>query len=153
MTPGVSNVNQVQRVTLGSEAIRLGYQLSLTHEGHTYTTATIAGNATEAQIQAALGKAFVITGARFSVVKTAPDTFTVTAGGTLSGQSIQPMALQVEGQAAPAQKGSGAFVPNNVAQNIGNLKTAYAQVRQASPALSRGRTNPCHQARPAFPSA
>jgi hypothetical protein len=132
VTDGVASVNQSQRVVLGSEALRLGYQLSLTHLGKTYTTAKISGAATQLQIQTAINSALAISGAQFSVSKSAADLFTVSAGGSLAGQSLNLMALQVEGQSTPAVKGSGVFVPNNVAQNLVNLKQAYADLLQTS---------------------
>jgi hypothetical protein len=56
----------------------------------------------------------------------------------LAGQSLNLLALQVQGQAAPAQKGSGSYVAssvtNSVALNISALRQAYADLLQTSTA-------------------
>jgi hypothetical protein len=98
---GVQGVQQQQWVVLGTQAQANGYRLSLTHEGQTYTTALIAGNATQAQIQAAVDAGFAVAGARWTVVlgqvgTPQEDTFTLSAGGSLAGINLNLVSLQPE---------------------------------------------------------
>ncbi|MEI7785530.1 MAG: hypothetical protein WCK08_14170, partial [Betaproteobacteria bacterium] len=129
---GVSGQVQEQWVVLGNQALDKGYRLSLTHEGKTYTTAVIAGNASQAQIQAAVNAAFgQISGAAITVtlgqVGTASqDTFLLAMGGSLAGQNLNGVALQADRAGATGSSVSRNFVVGNSAANIANLKSAYA---------------------------
>jgi hypothetical protein len=120
-------------VVLGTQAQANGYRLSLTHEGQTYTTALIAGNATQAQIQAAVDAGFAVAGARWTVVlgqvgTPQEDTFTLSAGGSLAGSNLNLVSLQTHNASGSGTPVTRTFVVGNSASNITNLKSAYAQL-------------------------
>jgi hypothetical protein len=131
---GVQGVQQQQWVVLGTQAQANGYRLSLTHEGQTYTTAVIAGNATQAQIQAAVDAGFgAIAGARFTVTlgqagTDQEDTLKLAVGGSLAGSNLNLVTVQVPGAQASGTPVTRSFVVGNSAANIANLKSAYAQL-------------------------
>ncbi|MEI7537404.1 MAG: hypothetical protein WCJ76_09335, partial [Comamonadaceae bacterium] len=126
ITPGVANVNQVQQISLGTDAQAKGYRLTLTYLGQSYSTALIAGNANQAQIQAAVDAGLgQIAGAQFGVTLSGTQ-ISLSAGGSLAGQNLNLVNLQAEGASASAAPVAGVFVVGNTAQNAANLKTAYA---------------------------
>jgi hypothetical protein len=125
---GVSNTNQVQTVTLGTDAQTDGYTLSLTYLGQSYSTALIAGNASQAQIQSAVNAAFgQIAGAQFTVSKTGANV-AISASGSLSGQNLNLINLQAKGALASGSSITKGFVVGNTTQNAANLKAAFAEL-------------------------
>ncbi len=131
---GVSGQKQEQWVVLGNQALDKGYRLSLTHESKTYTTAVIAGNASQAQIQSAVNTAFgQISGASVTVTlgqagTSTQNTFKLAVGGSLAGQNLNLVALQADRAGATGTSISRNFVVGNSAANITNLKSAYAEL-------------------------
>jgi len=128
VTSGVANTNQVQTVTLGTDAQTDGYTLSLTYLGQSYSTALIAGNASQAQIQSAVNAAFgQIAGAQFTVSKTGAN-LAISASGSLSGQNLNLINLQAVGAVASGSSITKSFVVGNTTQNAANLKAAFAEL-------------------------
>jgi hypothetical protein len=113
---------------LGNDALANGYRLSLTHEGQTYSTALIAGNATEAQIQSAVNAGLgQIAGAVFTVSES-KNTLTVTVGGSLLGQNVNLLALQAQGASASGSTVTRTFAVGDSATNVSRFQSAYAQL-------------------------
>ncbi|MEI7538178.1 MAG: hypothetical protein WCJ76_13245, partial [Comamonadaceae bacterium] len=134
VTGGVANINQVQSMTLGTDAVANGYRLSLTYLGETYTTNLISGNATASAIQSAVNSVFgVINGAAFTVGKS-DTTVTLTVGGSLSGENLNLVNLQAEGAASSGSTVTKSFVVSNVTGNVANLKAAFAELLTTDPA-------------------
>ncbi|NDB19094.1 MAG: hypothetical protein EB027_07545, partial [Actinobacteria bacterium] len=132
LAAGKLEVTQVQAVDLFDDAIRNGYRLGLTYQGRSYETALIAGNAGSAEVQAALRAALApISGLTVNVGARQANSYTVSFAGELAGTRFNTMSLQVDGTTAPAVTGKGNFVVGNTAQNIANLKNAYAQLTSA----------------------
>ncbi|MFO0125040.1 MAG: hypothetical protein ACK52R_02535, partial [Betaproteobacteria bacterium] len=129
ITAGVGAQQQVQRIVLGSDALAQGFRLTLTHQGQTYTTALIAGNASAAQVQSAVNAAFgQIAGAQFTAQRVGSDEIRLSVGGSLAGQNLNLLALQAQGSSAQGSTVQGQFVVGNTTQNIANLRTAYAEL-------------------------
>ncbi|MEN9775556.1 MAG: hypothetical protein RL322_2626, partial [Pseudomonadota bacterium] len=129
LTTGVVGVAQVQDVELFDDALDNGYRLSLAYLGKTYQTGLIAGSATSSEVQTALRTALSsIAGLTVTVGPRVADTYTISLGGELEGTRFNTLALTVEGAEKPAETGRGSFVVGDIAQNIANLKSAYADL-------------------------
>ena len=119
-------------VVLGSQALDKGYRLSLTHAGQTYSTAVIAGNASQAQIQAAVNAAFgQISGASVTVTlgqagTSTQNTFKLAVGGSLAGQNLNLVALQADRAGATGSSISRNFVVGNSATKAPTRPAALA---------------------------
>ena len=138
VTDGVAFVAQVQGLSIGVHALAVGYSLTLDYAGQTYTTTTITSGMSQAQVQAAVTTAFGrISGAQVMVdAWSANNDYQLRFGGSLAGIDISPVTVTptVEQVSATGASATGTFVVGNPAQNVANLKAAYAAMLGTSPA-------------------
>ncbi|PIY56564.1 MAG: hypothetical protein COZ00_03575, partial [Zetaproteobacteria bacterium CG_4_10_14_0_8_um_filter_49_80] len=91
-TQGVAGGGEVQKVVLNSASDTGTFTLSLLHLGTTYSTAAIAFDATQQQIQTAVDAAFAgLAGAAATVTFWNQKDLQITFGGTLAGQALNLM--------------------------------------------------------------
>ena len=138
VSAGTAATSQVQGISVGSHALSVGYSVSLSYAGQTYTSAAITAGMSQAQVQSALSAAVkTLTGAQLKVANwVANGEYSVSFGGTLAGQEIELLAItpRSEPVATPGASGTGQFVVGNTAQNITNLRNAYAAMLGTSAA-------------------
>ncbi|MCX7258156.1 MAG: hypothetical protein NTZ64_15960, partial [Polaromonas sp.] len=130
VSAGLAALKQVQSVSVGSHALAVGYSLSLTYAGKTYTTATLTASMTQTQVQAAVTAAFgAIAGAQAKISTwTSNARYRITFAGTLAGVELDQLVITpaVASSVSTGVTGTGKFVVGNTAQNALNLRNAYA---------------------------
>ncbi|MEI7702166.1 MAG: hypothetical protein WCK86_20390, partial [Planctomycetia bacterium] len=138
---GAVAVGEQQTVTLNSGTATGTFRLSLTVDGHTYTTTDLAFDATGGSIQTGLNTALGLTGAA-SVTRpgsSGSDTFDVTFSGALTGKDLSLLKIETD-VARPMALGSFTLSyggQTTAAISLANNTSAQAsQIQQALQSLS-----------------